>query len=182
MEDIFALEAHEKMEKTIESLHNSLATLRTGRASAAVLDRIDVDYYGEKTPIYQISSISTPEPTQLLIKPYDRNDMKSILAAINASDLGINPINDGTSIRLIFPTPTEERRRDLVKNAKKYCEDAKVAVRNIRRDINQAIKKDDSLTEDEVRRSEDAVQKVTDEFTKNIDDTFKQKEAEIMHV
>ncbi|MGE4342347.1 MAG: ribosome recycling factor [Bacilli bacterium] len=182
MDDIFALEALEKMDKTVESLHHSLATLRTGRASASVLDRIDVDYYGEKTPIYQLSSISTPEPTQLLIKPYDRNDVKSIVAAINASDLGINPINDGTSIRLVFPAPTEERRRELAKHAKKYCEDAKVAIRNIRRDVNTAIKKDDSLTEDEVRRSEEAVQKVTDEMTKKIDEIFKEKENEIMKV
>lgn len=182
MDDIFALEAQEKMGKTLESLKATLATLRTGRASAAVLDRIEVDYYGEKTPIYQISSISSPEPTQLLIKPYDKNDLKSIIAAINASNLGINPINDGTSIRLIFPTLTEERRRELAKHAKKYCEDAKVAIRNIRRDINNSIKKDDSLPEDEVRRSEEAVQKVTDEFIKRVDDMLKDKEAEIMKV
>jgi len=182
MNDIFALEAHEKMSKTIESLHSTLATLRTGRASVAVLDRVEVDYYGEKTPIYQISSISTPEPTQLLIKPYDRNDMKAILAALNASDLGINPINDGTSIRLVFPAPTEERRKELAKSAKKFCEDAKVAVRNIRRDVNNAIKKDDSLSEDEVRRSEESVQKVTDEITKHIDEIAKEKESEIMRV
>lgn len=182
MDDIFALEALEKMAKTIESLHSALATLRTGRASTAVLDRIEVEYYGDKTPIYQISSISTPEPTQLLIKPYDRNDIKAILAAINASDLGINPVNDGTSIRLIFPAPTEERRRELAKHAKKYCEDAKVAIRNIRRDINTLIKNDDSLPEDSVRRSEEAVQKVTDDITKKIDEIFKDKEHEIMKV
>lgn len=180
MDDIFALDAQEKMSKTIDSLHLTLATLRTGRASAAVLDRIDVDYYGEKTPIYQISSISTPEPTQLLIKPYDRNDMKAILAALNASDLGINPINDGTSIRLMFPSPTEERRKELSKSAKKYCEESKIAVRNIRRDINTAIKNDGDLSEDATRRSEEAVQKVTDEMIKTIEDIFKQKEAEIM--
>lgn len=182
MDDIFALEAQEKMEKTVDSLKISLSTLRTGRASAALLERIEVDYYGEKTPIYQISSISTPEPTQLLIKPYDKNDLKSIIAAINASDLGINPINDGTSIRLIFPAPTEERRRELAKHAKKYCEDAKVALRNIRRDINQAIKKEADMPEDEVRRSEEAVQKVTDDFVKRIDDMLREKENEIMKV
>jgi ribosome recycling factor len=182
MDDIFALEALEKMTKTIESLHSSLATLRTGRASTAVLDRVEVEYYGEKMPIYQISSVSVPEPTQLLIKPYDKNDVKAIVAAINASDLGINPINDGTSIRLIFPSPTEERRKELAKHAKKYCEDAKVAIRNIRRDINTIIKKDDSLTEDQVRRSEEAVQKVTDDITKKIDDIFRDKEHEIMKV
>ncbi len=182
MDDIFALEAHEKMEKTLVSLRDQLATLRTGRASAAVLDRIEVDYYGEMTPIYQLSSISTPEPTQLLIKPYDRNDVKSIVAAINASDLGINPINDGTSIRLVFPSLTEERRKELVKHAKKYCEEAKIAVRNVRRDINNSIKKDDTLTEDDVRRSEEAVQKVTDEMTGQVDHVLKEKEAEIMKV
>lgn len=182
MDDIFALDALDKMSRTVESLHSSLSTLRTGRASAALLDRVEVDYYGEKMPIYQISSISAPEPTQLLIKPYDRNDVKAILTALNASDLGINPINDGTSIRLVFPSPTEERRRELAKHAKKYAEDAKVAIRNIRRDINTLIKKDDSLTEDQVRRSEEAVQKVTDDMIKKIDDIFRDKEQEIMKV
>lgn len=182
MDDIYALEAQEKMQKTLDSLHATLATLRTGRASAAVLDRIEVEYYGEKTPIYQISSVSTPEPTQLLIKPYDKNDIKAIIAAINASELGINPINDGTSIRLMFPVPTEERRKELAKHAKKYAEEAKVAIRNIRRDINAEIKKDNSLTEDQLHRSEEAVQKVTDEMIRKIDDTFAKKEVEIMKV
>ncbi|HOA10987.1 MAG TPA: ribosome recycling factor, partial [Bacilli bacterium] len=159
--DEYALLAEERMEKSILNLQSEFSTLRTGRASAALLDRIECDYYGEKMPINQISSISVPEPRQLLIKPYDKGDMRSILAAINASTLGINPINDGDTIRLILPPLTEERRRDLVKQAKKFTEEAKIAIRNIRRDANTSIKNDKDLSEDMSKRAEEAVQKVT---------------------
>lgn len=117
-DDIILLEAEEKMEKTVESLKSNYHTLRTGRAATSMLDRIEIDYYGSMTPINQLSSITIPEPRQLLIKPYDRNDLKAIVGAINASDLGLNPINDGTAIRLVIPPLTEDRRRDLAKLAK----------------------------------------------------------------
>ncbi len=174
--------ANERNDKTILNLKSEFATLRTGRASAALLERIEADYYGDKMPINQISSISVPEPRQLLIKPYDKGDVKAIIAAINASTLGINPLNDGDVIRLILPPLTEDRRRDLVKQAKKFVEEAKIAVRNIRRDANDAIKNDKELSEDQVKRHEEEVQKVTDQAIKKIDDLFKEKEAEILTV
>lgn len=180
--DNYKLLAEERMEKSVVNLKSEFATLRTGRASVALLDRIEADYYGEKMPINQISSISIPEPRQLLIKPYDKGDIKSIIAAINASTLGINPINDGDTIRLILPPLTEDRRKELVRQAKKFTEEAKIAIRNIRRDINNAIKADKELSEDQVKREEDAVQKVTDEFTKACDEALKQKEQEILTV
>lgn len=180
--DIYAEVAQEKMLKSVDSLKANFATLRTGRASAALLESLMVDYYGEPTPVTQISSISVPEPRQLLIKPYDKDDVKSIIAAINASTLGLNPINDGTSIRLIIPPLTEERRRDLAKTAKKYTEDTKIAVRNIRRDANNEAKNDKTLSEDAVRRSEEEIQKVTDNVIKQIDLVYKQKEEDIMRV
>ncbi|MFA5486164.1 MAG: ribosome recycling factor [Bacilli bacterium] len=180
--DNYKLLAEERMEKSVVNLKSEFATLRTGRASVALLDRIETDYYGEKMPINQISSISIPEPRQLLIKPYDKGDIKSIIAAINASTLGINPINDGDTIRLILPPLTEDRRKELVRQAKKFTEEAKIAIRNIRRDINNAIKADKELSEDQVKREEDAVQKVTDEFTKACDEALKQKEQEILTV
>jgi len=180
--DNYKLLAEERMEKSVANLKSEFSTLRTGRASAALLDRIEADYYGEKMPINQISSISIPEPRQLLIKPYDKGDIKSIIAAINASTLGINPINDGDIIRLILPPLTEDRRKELVRQAKKFTEEAKIAIRNIRRDINNAIKADKDLSEDQVKREEDAVQKVTDEFTKACDEALKHKEQEILTV
>ena len=180
--DVYALEAQEKMNKTIESLKGSLATLRTGRANAAMLNNIEVDYYGCPTPINQMASISIPEPRQILIKPYDKNDVKSIISAINASDIGINPINEGTQVRLLVPALTEERRRDITKQARKYGEEAKVAVRNIRRDTMDLIKIDEDLSEDYQKRAEQDVQKVTDEACKEIDRIVAEKEKEIMTV
>ena len=180
--DDYALEAQEKMNKSIESYRATLATLRTGRASPAMLNGIEVDYYGSPTPLNQISSITVPEPRQLLIKPYDRNDVKNIVAAINASNLGINPINEGLTVRLMIPALTEERRRDIVKQARKYTEDAKVAVRNIRRDYMDVLKIDDSYSEDMLKRAQDDVQKVTDEAIKNIDNILAEKEKEIMAI
>lgn len=178
----YALLAEERMEKSIANLQSEFATLRTGRATAALLDRIECDYYGEKMPINQISSISIPEPRQLLIKPYDKSDMRAILTAINASTLGINPINEGDVIRLILPPLTEERRRDLVKQAKKFTEETKIAIRNIRREANNDIKKDKDLSEDMAKRAEELVQKVTDENVQKADDLLKEKETEILTV
>ncbi len=180
--DEIVFECQLKMEKTVESLKNQLVTLRTGRASAAVLNNIEIDYYGSPMPINQIASISSPEPRQLLIKPYDKGDLKSIIVAINASDLGINPINDGTSVRLIFPSLTEDRRRELSKTAKKYGEDAKVAIRNIRRDFMDVIKSDKDVPEDERRRLEEKIQKETDSAIKKIDEVVANKEKEIMSI
>jgi len=180
--DAYALEAKEKMNKTIESFRANLATLRTGRASASMLNGIEIDYYGSPTPINQIASITIPEPRQLLIKPYDKNDVKKIVSAIAASNIGINPINEGLVIRLIIPVLTEERRKEIVKQARKYAEDAKVAVRNIRRDFMDILKIDDSYTEDSLKRAQEDVQKVTDEAVKNIDTILAEKEKEIMAI
>jgi len=180
--DAYAIDAQERMNKTIESLKGSLATLRTGRASAAMLNNIEVDYYGCPTPINQMASISIPEPRQILIKPYDKNDIKNIISAINASDIGINPINEGTQVRLLVPALTEERRRDITKQARKYGEEAKIAVRNIRRDTMDLIKIDEDLSEDFQKRAEQDVQKVTDDSCKEIDRIVAEKEKEIMTV
>lgn len=180
--DAYALEAQEKMNKSIDSYRATLATLRTGRASPAMLNGIEIDYYGSPTPLNQISSISVPEPRQLLIKPYDKNDVKNVVAAINASDLGLNPINEGICVRLIIPALTEERRKEIVKQAHKYAEEAKVSVRNIRRDYMEVLKIDDSYPEDMLKRAQDDIQKVTDEATKNIDTILAEKEKEIMAI
>ena len=180
--DMYAQEAKEKMGKTIEAFKSSLSTLRTGRASPAMLNSIMVDYYGSPTPVNQISSISIPEPRQLLIKPYDKNDVKNIIAAINASDLGLNPVNEGNVIRLIIPALTEERRREIVKQAHKYLEDTKIAIRNIRRDYMDVLKIDDSYNEDSLRNAQDDIQKVTDEQTKLADSILAEKEKEIMAI
>ena len=180
--DAYALEAQEKMNKTIENYKFTLSTLRTGRASASMLNGIEVDYYGSPTPVNQIASITSPEPRQLLIKPYDKNNVKNIVAAIHASNLGLNPINEGIVIRLIIPVLTEDRRKELVKQARKYGEEAKVAVRNIRRDYMDVLKIDDSYSEDLQRRAQDDIQKVTDEATKKIDTILQEKEAEIMAI
>ena len=181
-DDIILLDAEEKMTKTVEAVKSNYATLRTGRAATSMLDRIEVDYYGSMTPINQLSSITIPEPRQLLIKPYDRNDLKSIVAAINASDLGLNPVNDGTAIRLIIPPLTEDRRRELAKLAKKYAEDSKVAIRNIRRDAMDEVKKDSSFTEDSRKLEEQEIQKLTDSYVKKIDEVYAQKEKDIMTI
>lgn len=180
--DDYAVEAKGKMEKCIDNLRSTLVTLRTGRANPAMLNGIEVDYYGSPTPINQISSISVPEPRQLLIKPYDKNDVKSVVAAINASDLGLNPINEGLCIRLIFPALTEERRKEIVKQARKYAEETKVAIRNVRRDYMDVIKIDDSYSEDLLKRGQEDIQKVTDEAIKNVDVVLAEKEKEIMSI
>jgi len=180
--DMYALEAQEKMSKCLESFKASLTTLRTGRASPAMLNGINVDYYGSPTPLNQISSISVPEPRQLLIKPYDRNDVKNIVAAIVASDLGLSPINEGVCVRLMIPALTEERRREIVKQARKYLEEAKIAIRNVRRDNMDVLKIDDSYSEDMLKRAQDDIQKVTDEAIKEADLIAEEKEKEIMAI
>ncbi len=180
--DIVIEKSKEKMEKTIESLKSTFSTIRTGRASTSLLDRVEADYYGSPTPVNQIASITIPEPRQLLIKPYDRNDIKAIVAAINASDLGINPIVDGNCIRLTLPALTEERRKELSRLAKKYGEDSKVAIRNIRRDAMDEIKKNKELPEDSKKDLENEVQKLTDSYVKKIDEVYLAKEKEIMTV
>ena len=178
--DEIALEAQGKMNKTIDILRQSLATLRTGKASPALLSNLTIDYYGSPTPVNQISSISVPEPRQLLIKPYDKNDVKAIVSAINASTLGLNPINEGNMVRLIIPVLTEERRRDITKQAHKYGEEAKVSVRNIRRDYMDFIKENEEMSEDYQKRVTDDVQKVTDEAIKQIDVIVAEKDKELM--
>ena len=177
--DEFTLEAKGRMDKAVESLSESLKTLRTGRANPAMLSNLMIDYYGSPTPVNQISSISVPEPRQLLIKPYDKNDVKAIVTAINASDLGLNPINEGTQVRLMIPALTEDRRRDIVKQARKYGEETKVAIRNVRRDYMDFVKDDDSISEDYQKRIEADIQKVTDEAIKTVDMVVAEKEKEI---
>ena len=180
--DEISLDCQKRMAKTVENLRATLVTLRTGRANPQMLNGLMIDYYGSPTPVNQVSSITVPEPRQLIIKPYDKNDVKAIVTAINASDLGINPINEGLQIRLIIPALTEERRRDLTKQARKYGEEAKVAVRNIRREYVDLVKESDEMTEDYQKRVLDEIQKVTDEAIKNIDSVVAEKEKEMMQI
>lgn len=178
-------EYESKMKKTAALLSESYASVRAGRANAAVLNQIEVDYYGTPTPINQIASIATPDPRSLLIQPWDASVLKSIEKAILASDLGINPQNDGRGIRLVFPQLTEERRRELVKQVKKYAEEAKVAVRNIRRDAMdkfKAQKKASEITEDDYKNVEKDLQKITDDWTKEIDGIAERKEKELFEI
>ena len=174
-----------KMKKTCESLSTQLATLRAGRANASVLDQIQVDYYGSPTPIQQVASIATPDPRTLVIQPWDGSVLKGIEKAILASDLGLNPQNDGRIIRLVFPPLTEERRKDLVKQTKKYAEESKVAIRNIRRDAIEKFKKQQKaseITEDDYKIAEKDVQKLTDDFIKEIDKIADKKEKELLEI
>ncbi len=178
-------EFEHKMTRTCESLNTTLATIRAGRANAAVLDQIFVDYYGVPTPIQQMASIATPDPRSLIISPWDHSQLKAIEKAILASDLGINPQNDGRSIRLVFPPLTEERRKDLVKQTKKYGEEAKVAIRNIRRDAIEKFKKQQKsseITEDDYKIAEKDIQKLTDDFIKEIDKITEKKEKELTEI
>ena len=180
--DAIALEAKESMKKTIAVLESEFVRLRTGRASAAILTGIECEYYGDKIEISQICSISSPEPRQLLVKPYDKGDVKSVLTAIAAANIGINPVNEGDSIRLTFAPLTEETRRDLVKRAKALSEESKVAIRNIRREFVDIVKDSDDYTEDLQHQILDEIQEVTDEAVGEIDSIFKKKETEIMTV
>ena len=174
-----------KMQKTIEVVMSDFAGVRAGRANAGVLDKITVEYYGTATPIHQVASISTPDPRTLVIQPWDGTLLKAVEKALLASDLGINPQNDGKVIRLIFPQLTEERRKELTKQVKKYGEGGKVAIRNIRRDAMEkfkAMKKKSEITEDDLKELEEDLQKLTDKRCKEIDDLTAKKEAELMAV
>ena len=175
----------EKMKKSIESVTNDFAAVRAGRANASVLNRIMVDYYGTPAPIQQVAAIGSPDPRSLLITPWDMNCLKPIEKAILSSDLGINPQNDGKSIRLNFPQLTEERRKELVKQIHKYAEGGKVAIRNIRRDAMENFKKQQKaseITEDELKIVEKDLQKMTDDSCKELDKLLENKEKELLSV
>ena len=180
--DEITLELKEQMQKTIEALRGELSVLRTGRASPAILDRVECEYYGDKMFIKDLCAISSPEPRQLVVKPYDRNDLKAVAAGINASNIGLNPQIEADCIRLIVPALTEETRRDLVKKAKAISEQSKVSIRNIRRDYVDLVKESDDMTEDLQKRVLDEIQKVHDEMISEIDSIFSQKEKEIMAI
>ena len=175
---------NDKMEKALAHLESDYQTIRAGRANPHVLDKIKVDYYGTPTPIQQVGNISVPEPRMLQIAPWEKSLIKDIEKAIMMSDVGITPSNDGAVIRLVFPELTEERRKDLVKDVKKKGEDAKVAIRNIRRDGNDAFKKlgKEEVSEDEIKDLQDKLQKMTDQFIKDIDAAIDSKSKEIMTV
>ncbi len=181
----YLAEAEERMNKSAEALKRELATLRAGRATPALLDKIQVDYYGAMTPLNQMANISAPESRMLLIQPWDKGAMKGIEKAILASDLGLSPTNDGTVIRIAIPQLTEERRKELVKIVRKKSEDAKVAVRNIRRDLNDEIKKlekNHEVSEDDAKNGLDDAQKLTEKSIKKLDEITAAKEKEIMEV
>lgn len=178
-------ELEEKMNKTLKVLKDDLNSIRAGRANPAMLDRLTIDYYGTTTPIKQIASIAAPEPRLITIQPYDPSVMNLIEKAIQQSDLGINPSNDGKIIRLNIPQLTEERRKELTKLVKKIAEDSKIALRNERRNVNDALKKmqkDGELTEDDLKAAQDEVQKITDNYIKKVDEMVEAKEKEIMEV
>ena len=178
-------EFNRKMDKTLEVLASEFGSVRAGRANAQVLDRISVEYYGADSPIGQVASISSPDPRTLVIQPWDSSLLKPIEKAIQQSELGINPQNDGRIIRLVFPQLTEERRKDLTKQVKKYAEDAKVAIRNVRRDGMDAIKKAlkaSEITEDDQKKAEKDLQDLTDKFTKKVDEMCAAKEKELMAI
>lgn len=185
MVDDIMLQTEERMERALASLGEAFGSVRTGRANALLLDRIKVDYYGVPTPVNQMAGVKTPEAHLLVIEPWDKGMLRAIEHAILESDLGVTPNNDGSVIRLPFPSLTEERRRDLVKQCKTYAEEARVAVRNARRDANTAIEKavkNDNLPEDESKRAEAEIQKMTDRFVAEVDEVLKKKEAEVMEI
>ena len=173
------------MEKSIDALLNEYASIRAGRANPHVLDKIKVDYYGTPTPIQQVGNISVPEARMILIQPWEKSLIRPIEKAIQTSELGINPSNDGSVIRLVFPELTEERRKELAKDVKKKGDNAKVAIRNVRRDANDAIKKENKagdISDDEAKNLEDEVQKLTDKYVAQIDKAIEEKSAEILTV
>ena len=176
---------HERMQASIEALKKKFASVRTGRASLSLLDGLTVDYYGTPTPIQQLASLSLPDSRQIAIQPWEQKIIPEIEKAIMKSDLGLTPMNDGKLIRINIPVLTEERRKQLVKVVKKEAEDAKVAVRNIRRDVNEELKKlekEKHVSEDEIKKEHDEVQKITDSFVKKVDELLEHKEKEIMEV
>lgn len=175
----------ESMKRALDNLKEAFASVRTGRANPAMLDKIRVDYYGAPTPINQLAAVKTPDAHLLVIEPWDKSVLRGIEHAIMASDLGITPSNDGAVIRLPIPMLTEESRKELVKRCKTFAEEARVAVRNARRDANAKIehaKKDSEISEDDARRAEDQVQKLTDKYVATVDEMLKKKEAEVMEI
>lgn len=185
MANDFISETKEKMKKAVESMKRDFAVIRAGRANAQILDRVLVDYYGTMTPIAQLGNISIPEPRVLMISVWDASALSSVEKAIQKSDIGIHPSNDGKAIRLVFPELTQERRKEIAKDVQKRAEEAKVSARAVRRDANDAIKKmkkDDGISEDEVKDLEDEVQKATDAIIKDIEKVAKDKENEIMEL
>ncbi|WEV55081.1 ribosome recycling factor [Leuconostocaceae bacterium ESL0723] len=172
----------ERMHGAQEALKRELAEIRTGRANPNILNRVEVEYYGAMVPLNQVASISVPEARLLLITPFDKTALEAIVQGINMADLGLNPASDGNIVRLAIPQMTEERRKELVKDVKAEAEKAKVAVRNVRRDVMDAIKKNDEMTEDEIHDAEDQAQKLTDQNTKAIDDIASDKEAELLKI
>ena len=174
--------AKERMEKCLNALTSNFSKVRTGRANPNILEDIRVDYYGQPTPIMQVAAVKVPEASMLVIEPWDKSVLSDIERAIAASDLGITPTNDGTSIRLPFPKPTEERRRELAKECKGIAEESRVAVRNVRRDANAKIEKDEALSEDDVKREQNEIQKLTDDYIAKIEDMLKSKTEEIMEI
>lgn len=184
MDSIFN-EAKRKMDKTIEALGTEFGKLRTGRASIAILDGVTVDYYGAPTPLNQLATLSVPEARVVTVQPFDATQMAIIEKAIIATELGLTPNNDGKLIRIQIPEPTEERRKELVKVARKYAEEGRVAIRNCRRDANDSLKKlekDKEISQDELKKAQTHVQEITDAEVKRVDETLKVKEAEIMEV
>ena len=184
MQEVFDF-ANEKMEKSLTALHNEFATMRAGRASASLLDKVSVDYYGVPTPVQQMAAVSVSEGRILVIQPWDVSTISTIEKAIQASDLGVNPQDDGKVIRLIFPPLTEEKRKTLAKDVSKYGEEAKVAVRSVRRDCIdklKKLKKDSEITEDDLHNGEEKMQKITDKFIKRIEEMVEEKEQEIMAI
>jgi ribosome recycling factor len=178
-------DAQRRMDKSIEATRAELNSVRTGRASAALLDRVQVDYYGQRTPLRQLATVNVPEPRLLTIQPFDPNSLKTIERALQESDLGLTPSNDGKIIRLPIPQLTEERRKELVRYVRQLGEDGRVAVRNVRRDVIHHLKdlaSDGEVGADEEHRAEERVQKLTDEHVRTIDEVLKHKEAEIMEV
>jgi ribosome recycling factor len=178
-------EYESKMKKTVEVLHAQFTSVRAGRANASVLDHVRVDYYGAPTPLSQIASISTPDPRSLVVQPWDASSLRAIEKAIQTSDLGINPTNDGRVIRLLFPQLTEERRKELVRQVSKYAEEAKVAIRNVRRDameIFKAQKKKSEITEDDLKDIEKDMQRITDDYIREVEKVAEKKEKELYEI
>lgn len=178
-------QAEHKMKRAVARVMEEFAAIRTGRATPAILDRVEIEYYGTPTPLKSVAALSSPDARTLLLTPYDRTALTAIEKAIQKSDLGLNPSNDGQVIRLVFPVPTEERRKELVKLARKECEEGKIAIRNVRRDDVDKIKaleKKGEITQDDSKHQQDVVQKLTDRYIAELDRTLQAKEAEIMEV
>lgn len=185
MPETILFEAEERMEHTVSVMHQEFSTVRSGRANPKMLEKVTVDYYGIDTPINQVASISVPEATQIYIKPYDKSLVAIIERAIFAANLGVTPTNDGVGIRIVLPPMTEDNRKTSVKSIHKMAEDSKIAIRNIRRDAithYKKMEKSSDITEDDLKFYQDEVQKLTDKFTNNIDEAFKEKEKDLMSI